>query len=27
VILDQTARHHHHSLHFSAYSTRAPPIG
>jgi len=23
--LDQTADHQHHSLHFSAYSTRAPP--
>lgn len=25
-LVDQTARHGHHSLHFSAYSTRAPPI-
>lgn len=24
-VLDQTANHQHHSLHFSAYSTRAPP--
>jgi len=26
ALLDQTARHSHHRLHFSAYSTRAPPI-
>jgi len=25
-LLEQTATHQHHSLHFSAYSTRAPPI-
>jgi hypothetical protein len=25
-LLDQTANHQHHSLHFSAYSSRAPPL-
>lgn len=25
-LLEQTAGHQHHSLHFSAYSTRAPPV-
>ena len=25
-LLDQTARHAHHVLHFSAYATRAPPV-
>ena len=25
-LLDQTARHAHHALHFSAYATRAPPV-
>lgn len=25
-LLEQTAEHSHHSLHFSAYSTRAPPL-
>lgn len=26
AVLDQTADHAHHRLHFSAYSTRAPPV-